>query len=405
MPDNQGINCISVLQNWPECTDPSKFVYEDIAIATYLLLLWDGAESPSRKQKFVDLGCGNGLLVYILTKEGHTGVGIDVRKRKIWDMYSKDVMLEVSVTQFKKLFMNFVLMFTICYYFYLQEKTIVPSNSALFPDADWLIGNHSDELTPWIPVLAAKSSYECNFFLLPCCAYNLDGTKYQRKNTFKSQYTDFLEHIKDLIEQCGFNVGIDRLKIPSTKRICLISKGRTYKKDNYAEYCNTIQDIITSETPSNSSNEAWVKKFKARILVERVRNCTRIDKDLIGSILRCVTNYLLEGSSGESTWYGGRTVELSEVVQVIPSDQLKQLKSECGGIQTLLKNNYHIFKVQSGMVQLRYPQTVDEVTSKHKSKNLKMQQRPCWFYSNHPQGCPLLESTCSHLHANENQIG
>jgi len=28
------------LQNWPEATDPHKFVYEDIAIATYLLVRW-----------------------------------------------------------------------------------------------------------------------------------------------------------------------------------------------------------------------------------------------------------------------------------------------------------------------------------------------------------------------------
>ena len=26
----------------------------------------------------------------------------------------------------------------------------------MFPDVDWLIGNHSDELTPWIPVMAAR---------------------------------------------------------------------------------------------------------------------------------------------------------------------------------------------------------------------------------------------------------
>lgn len=71
-------------------------MYEDIAIATYLLLLWEDETYQKRKQRFVDLGCGNGLLVYILTKEGHTGVGIDVRKRNIWDMYTKDIILEVS---------------------------------------------------------------------------------------------------------------------------------------------------------------------------------------------------------------------------------------------------------------------------------------------------------------------
>lgn len=85
-------------QVWPEGTDPSKYVYEDVAIATYLLLLWeDGNEGDFRKKTFVDLGCGNGLLVYILAKEGHTGLGIDVRKRQIWDMYPDDVKLEVRV--------------------------------------------------------------------------------------------------------------------------------------------------------------------------------------------------------------------------------------------------------------------------------------------------------------------
>lgn len=86
-------------QIWPECTDPSKFVYEDVAIATYLLLLWEDERSKLgavNLQTFVDLGCGNGLLVYILTLEGHTGIGIDVRRRKIWDMYPSEVKLEVS---------------------------------------------------------------------------------------------------------------------------------------------------------------------------------------------------------------------------------------------------------------------------------------------------------------------
>lgn len=94
-------NCVSFLQIWPECTDPSKFVYEDVAISTYLLLLWEDEERPlTKKQTFVDLGCGNGLLVYILAMEGYSGVGIDVRKRNIWDMYSSKVKLEVSLKGF-----------------------------------------------------------------------------------------------------------------------------------------------------------------------------------------------------------------------------------------------------------------------------------------------------------------
>lgn len=41
-------------------------------------------------------------------------------------------------------------------YPYLQEMAITPGDSNLFPECDWLLGNHSDELTPWIPVIAAR---------------------------------------------------------------------------------------------------------------------------------------------------------------------------------------------------------------------------------------------------------
>lgn len=84
-----------LFQVWPECTDPTKFVYEDLAICTYLLLLWDEYDTP---QTFFDAGCGNGLLVYILTMEGHDGYGVDVRKRKIWDIYPDNVKLKVIIS-------------------------------------------------------------------------------------------------------------------------------------------------------------------------------------------------------------------------------------------------------------------------------------------------------------------
>ena len=68
-----------MVSGWTEKTDPEKFVHEDLAIATYLCLLWGDDE----KVRFVDLGCGNGLLVYILSREGHCGTGLDLRSRKV----------------------------------------------------------------------------------------------------------------------------------------------------------------------------------------------------------------------------------------------------------------------------------------------------------------------------------
>lgn len=91
--------CICLTQIWTERTDPKKFIHEDIAIATYLMCLWQ--KSHKDKPSFVDLGCGNGLLVYILNQEGYSGFGVDVRKRKIWDMYPKNVKLEVTFVDSK----------------------------------------------------------------------------------------------------------------------------------------------------------------------------------------------------------------------------------------------------------------------------------------------------------------
>lgn len=239
----------------------------------------------------------------------------------------------------------------------------------LFPETDWIIGNHSDELTPWIPVIAARSSYKCNFFLLPCCAYNFDGTKYQRKNSSKSQYMEYLEYIRQLCVDVGFKTDTDRLKIPSTKRICFVGRSRTYTDKEFAEQCNYIQNIINRK--DQNCENTWIDEFKSRDPVEKVKNCTQIDKNIIQLIIGHITDYLLVGCNLSVSWCPGKTAELNELAQLIPQDQLKALKSECGGLQTLLKNNHHIFKVQSGKVQLRYPKTIEEVErdSQYKKTN------------------------------------
>lgn len=59
------------------------------------------------------------------------GYGIDLRRRKCWAEFAKTD---------------------------LREETLNPENVDL-PDVDFLIGNHTDELTPWIPIMAARSEY------------------------------------------------------------------------------------------------------------------------------------------------------------------------------------------------------------------------------------------------------
>ncbi|EAT33623.1 AAEL014096-PA, partial [Aedes aegypti] len=353
---------------WPETTDPRKYVYEDVAIATYLLLLWNREELGSdRLQSFVDIGCGNGLLVYILASEGHDGLGIDLRRRKIWDLYPANVKL--------------------------KEQSIVPSDKALFPDIDWIIGNHSDELSPWIPVLAARSAYRCRYFLLPCCAFEFDGNKFQRQNSGVSQYTDFLRYAREISEVCGFETAVDRLKIPSTKRTCLVGSSRTYDENQFQEYSGKIQTFIDSRVSGSAKGTDlnWES-------VEKVRNCTKLERSLIDEIVGIVFEALIAKKRMATefpgrNWNAGGKIGIGDLVSLISKDKLTSLKSECGGLQTLLKNNHQIFQVLNGCVQLRIPTRQGE-----SSKIVNLKEKPCWFHSNHPDGCPFEEEQCKFKH-------
>nr|XP_040226874.2 probable tRNA (uracil-O(2)-)-methyltransferase [Anopheles coluzzii] len=397
----------SMVSIWPECTDPQKFVFEDIAIAAYLLMLWKKertAKGLESLQSFVDIGCGNGLLVYILASEGHRGYGIDLRKRKLWDMYPAEPKVDLRV------------------------ETIVPSSSSLFPDIDWIIGNHSDELSPWIPVIAARSSFRCRFFLLPCCAYEFDGRKYQRQNCALSQYGDFLNYAAEIARVCGFAVETDRLRIPSTKRTCLVGSTRTYPEMEYEQQDGKVTAFINERssgvemeeklaqngTPEEKvpSSGSWSAGFKPRESTEKVRNCTKIDRSVVDKIVAIVFGELLAkrripAEFAERSWNAGGTLALEELVKAIPQELLVALKAECGGLQTLLRNNHQIFRVEKGTVQLRIPtrisDTVDAALARKmkKVKNFKpinFKQRVCWFFVNHPDGCPLAEMDCKFNH-------
>lgn len=52
-----------MLKDWQESTDPAKHVWEDVAVAAWLIVLWKNMYAEGRPPGgFVDLGCGNGLL-------------------------------------------------------------------------------------------------------------------------------------------------------------------------------------------------------------------------------------------------------------------------------------------------------------------------------------------------------
>ncbi|KAG2223488.1 hypothetical protein INT45_001236 [Circinella minor] len=238
-----------LVSNWTEKTDPQKFVFEDIGIASYLICLW---QQEDRKPTFIDLGCGNGLLTYLLTSEGYQGYGIDVAERKIWSKLrnGKDDQLRV--------------------------EALYPAQ-AIYPSTDWLIGNHADELVPWIPLIAAKSGAQCKFMVIPCCFYGLDGTKRLVLNTTNDideesgvggKYKAYTRYVKDIATRCGFQVEQDHLRIPSTKNIAIVGRKRESLID-----MDTLHSIETA-----GSTFVPRKNDRDKELERRERKRSKIEK-------------------------------------------------------------------------------------------------------------------------------
>ncbi|KAM4854801.1 putative tRNA (uracil-O(2)-)-methyltransferase isoform 2-T2 [Thomomys bottae] len=407
---------------WPEVTDPEKFVYEDVAIAAYLLVLWEEERAErglAAKQSFVDLGCGNGLLVHILCSEGHPGRGIDVRRRKIWDMYGPQTRLE--------------------------EGAITPDDKTLFPGVDWLIGNHSDELTPWVPVIAARSSYDCRFFVLPCCFFDFAG-KYRRRQSQKTQYREYVDFIREVGLSCGFHIQEDCLRIPSTKRVCVIGTSRAYPASGEAwmdeqrtRYIRGRQCCPVSPPGSKPSPPApqvaadssghqdsarasgagaedraagpWLPGFHPREKAQRVRNCATLPRGFVDQVVLQVAELLLGGkkldptSSQEGplkTWNRGESLSLAEVARELDRETLQRLKRECGGLQTLLRNSHQVFEVLNGRVHIRdwrqEPQKARRPGAKRSPATEAFKTRLCWFFTHHPDGCVLPSTSCPFAH-------
>lgn len=191
-----------------EVTDPVKYVYEEMSIAAYLCALWELERGDNtEKQSFIDCGCGNGFLVYLLIMEGHPGAGVDMQKRRIWERYPPAVRDA------------------------LRHEEVDPATFDC-KGFDWIVGNHSDELTPWLPVFAARAQQSGagmspKLFVLPCCFYDFDGKKIAFGNRRRTvpvpdkgcdgKYDQYVTWIERICMAVGLEVVLENLRIPSTK--------------------------------------------------------------------------------------------------------------------------------------------------------------------------------------------
>lgn len=285
---------------WCESTDPKKHVFEDLAIAAFLIELWCQQYENKEDVEFRDLGCGNGLLVYILIQEGYKGKGIDARARKSWAMYPENVRTCLKEQVFipsillkphpavAKLVPNIedngrcfpvvkgalndklsdgnleasesaespVLYYTSAS---LLNSSFV-CTAEEFPANTFIIGNHSDELTCWIPLLGFP------FLVIPCCSHALSGAKvrYASPRSINaaapkgtSSYAALVDHVEFLALSMGWQVEKEMLRIPSTRNAALIA---TKKRPEFLnEGDDTMKTRILDILSLEGGADAWVE--------------------------------------------------------------------------------------------------------------------------------------------------
>lgn len=265
--------------NWVEQTEPSKHVFEDLGIAAFLIELWkdmygetdnqvdreqEAKKSPEKPRfpGFVDIGCGNGVLVDVLLREGYDGWGFDARRRKTWATFEPSIRKHL-----KQLILIPQPLFQTKSTVNHANGGIFPPNfissmtkgsdniddpiwhNGIFPTGTFIISNHADELTPWTPLLASISSSP--FLAIPCCSHSLSGLRFRAPSVFNSYSADSLA-------PSYFAANISKSKAVAIKIACpeiedeqpvtgdlndLSAKARSKQGSAYSSLCDWVSHL------------------------------------------------------------------------------------------------------------------------------------------------------------------
>jgi tRNASer (uridine44-2'-O)-methyltransferase len=309
----------TLMEGWVESTPAGKHVFEDLGIAAFLIELWVGMyggsagrqeiergvsrlglededaereEGERRKERldtarakfpgFVDIGCGNGLLVHILNQEGWRGWGFDARTRKSWATFTPEVQANLK----EMLLVPEVLQNDDPAASVGGEQEPGTGNSerepkthnGVFPTGTFIISNHADELTLWTPLLASLSSSP--FIAIPCCSHDFGGSRFRapfkqppraaddaqgKKGKQPSAYASLCSYLEQISRKAGYVPEKEHLRIPSTRNVALLGRSLS---------APSLDTDSNSKEKENEEDEFQKRMQKAReIVVEEMPHC------------------------------------------------------------------------------------------------------------------------------------
>lgn len=172
--------------------------------------------------------------------EGYKGYGVDLRARTSWSHYPETTQTRLHT--------------------YAFDPSSNDKTSDYFKPEVFIIGNHADELTPWVPVIS--SVYDASGYLsIPCCSWAFDS-KFERSSTssypvpddfdfveklnlggdgsHKSSYSAYRIWLASVTLHCGWEIETETLRIPSTRNWALIGEYKDVTNKNYFLTCMGI---------------------------------------------------------------------------------------------------------------------------------------------------------------------
>lgn len=171
--------------------------------------------------------------------------------------------------------------------------------------------------------------------------------------------------------------------------------------ENDEEFERVVIPAMEAFIKSRPGNE----QFRPRDADIAVKNCSTVDRSVRDSICQAIFTKLLSQSNIVVTatganWNRGGRFALNELISLFPPETLRQLKTEHGGLQTLLKNHHQAFKVVGGIVEIRYEDQCSDTDRKRKrsESSANLRTKNCWHYSHHPDGCPYSAVKCRFIH-------